>query len=285
MGKVAGKLVPFLLRGASAALIFSALTVYYQDYLVVPLALNTSHTLEPRDPASLRHELKSDFIEAADGVKIEIWSSGKAISKAKSRGIALFFAGNAQPIEQISNLSLWFHSIGLKSYFLSYRGTGRSSGSVSEQGIYKDAEALWKFATENGVIPAEQVFVFSHSLGSGPASYIAQRHSPAALVLFSPFTSLRDVVSEMPLYGLLLPFLRWHFPVSDRIADLPQTCVVLAHGARDDIVPIEHSRKIAAQYHGVRSITFLEDSEKSHNDILSVALLHRVTKTLSECVP
>lgn len=39
--------------------------------------------------------------------------------------------------------------------------------------------------------------VFGRSIGSGPATHLAATRNPGILLLMSPFTSLRNVVSNM----------------------------------------------------------------------------------------
>jgi fermentation-respiration switch protein FrsA (DUF1100 family) len=44
---------------------------------------------------------------------------------------------------------------------------------------------------------AKDVILFGRSMGSGPACYISSICKPAALILLSPYTSLKDVVKSL----------------------------------------------------------------------------------------
>ena len=43
-------------------------------------------------------------------------------------------------------------------------------------------------------IEERDILVFGRSMGSGPASYLASSYRPGALILMSPYTSIRNIV-------------------------------------------------------------------------------------------
>ena len=43
----------------------------------------------------------------------------------------------------------------------------------------------------------KDVILFGRSMGTGPASYLGSVSNPAALILLSPYTSLRDAVKSL----------------------------------------------------------------------------------------
>jgi fermentation-respiration switch protein FrsA (DUF1100 family) len=267
-GRIRYKLARFLLRGSVAFVLVSAIFIYFQDYLILPIIGTRANTLVPRDSNSLPKGIESVFIAAADGIKVEAWHAAGPQRDASERRAVLYFSGNGQPIESVGNLAGWFRKMGFSSYFLSYRGSGRSAGSPSEQGLYQDAEALWDYAARNEDLTAAQIVVFAHSLGSGPAAYIAQKKNPAGLVLLSPFVSLRTLVEEMFFYSLLSPFLRYELPVQARISGLQNTCVLLVHGEKDEVIPVAHSRELQCSYQGAKLIRAIYSAAATHNSIL-----------------
>jgi hypothetical protein len=48
------------------------------------------------------------------------------------------------------------------------------------------------------------VLLFGRSMGSGPATYLASKYSPGALILMSPYTSIRNVVRSKVGWALSL---------------------------------------------------------------------------------
>ena len=79
-----------------------------------------------------------------------------------------------------------------------------STGTPTEDGLLRDAEAAYQFATDPA-IHRTRIVLWGHSLGSGVAVALAARHPVAKLILEAPFTSTADVAAR------LFPFVpvRW----------------------------------------------------------------------------
>lgn len=75
------------------------------------------------------------------------------------------------------------------------------SKETTEQSIIDDAEKMMRFLTEKLNFSMRQILIMGRSIGSGPATYMAQKFKPAALLLISPFTSIKDVAKSM--YGFM----------------------------------------------------------------------------------
>ena len=87
-----------------------------------------------------------------------------------------------------------------------------------------------------------QILVMGRSIGSGPATYIAQKFKPAALILISPFTSIKEVAKSM--YGFVgALFVKDRFDNLERMKHLSSP-VLLIHGKIDKTVPWEHSEAL-----------------------------------------
>jgi pimeloyl-ACP methyl ester carboxylesterase len=135
-------------------------------------------------------------------------------------------------------------SLGLSAMGLDYRGFGFSTGTASETHIDEDAEAAYQTLLRRGV-PPERIIVWGHSLGSGPAVYLATLHPVAALVLFGAYTSLPDAAQDTYPY---LP-VRWivgpQFDSIDRIGRI-HSPVLIVHSLGDRIVPFHHGLQLFA---------------------------------------
>ena len=62
-------------------------------------------------------------------------------------------------------------------------------------------------------IPQNSIILFGRSIGGGPATLVASKRNPCALLLMSPFKSLRDVIRETA--GRFLQYL-----VNDRFRNI-----------------------------------------------------------------
>lgn len=131
-----------------------------------------------------------------------------------------------------------FRAAGYNVLAIDYRGFGRSSPALpSEESVYEDAEAAWKWLDERVPDPRRRI-LYGHSLGGPIAAEVALRGgNAAALVLESTFPSLREVAAArawgfLPVDRLLTQQL--DLAAKLRRVSLP---VLIVHGSQDRIVP------------------------------------------------
>jgi fermentation-respiration switch protein FrsA (DUF1100 family) len=155
-----------------------------------------------------------------------------------------------------------YHRLGLAVFIIDYRGYGRSKGSPTEEGTYRDAVAAWEYLIENRKLPAEQIILYGESLGAAVAAWLATQHRPGALILESAFTSIMDMGRH---YYPWLP-VRWlariKYPTLDRIKQV-QTPVLVIHSPQDDIVPYAQGRKL---FEAANDPKVFLDIEGDHNN-------------------
>ncbi len=124
-----------------------------------------------------------------------------------------------------------------------YRGYRGNPGTPSEEGLYRDGRAAIAYLARQGVAEDEIVLI-GNSIGSGVATQLAAEIAPRALVLISPFASLRRLVGEKMRWfptGLLL---RHHYENDEKIGSVAAP-VLLLHGDADTLIPHAHSRLLA----------------------------------------
>ena len=177
-----------------------------------------------------------------DGVRLDGWFLP---ATKEPRGALLFFHGNAGNIShRLDSLGI-FHDLGLAVLIFDYRGYGRSDGRISEQGTYLDAQAAWRYLTEQRRIPEENVVLFGRSLGAAIAAYLASEHGPAALIIESSFTSVPDFAAS---YYWMYPvrwLVRFRYDVREYLRSV--ACpVLIVHSPDDEIIPFRHGRDLFA---------------------------------------
>ena len=153
---------------------------------------------------------------------------------------------------------------------IDYRGFGKTPGVPSENGLYEDAEAAYQALVRRGV-PPDRIILMGHSLGSGPAVWLATRHRAAALVLFGAFTSIPDAAADR--YPLLpvryVASLQFDSLVRIRDVHIP---VVITHSRADSLIPYSHALRLyAAANEPKRLLVFespREDGFGGHVDAL-----------------
>ena len=215
--------------------------------------------------------------ETADGLRL---AGALFPPAAPGRPLLLYFHGNAEAAAQNLPLADALCGRGFGVFLAEYRGYGGLGGSPSEEGLYADGEAALTELGRRG-IPEARVVLVGRSLGSGVAVELATRHRPAALVLVSAYTSIVDMgrLVAGPLSPLLV---RDRF---DSIAKIGRVSapIVLLHGTRDDVVPVEMGRRLAAVRRDAR---WVEVPGATHNDFPGLAdLLAREVEGLLAGAP
>lgn len=209
-------------------------------------------------PAAYRMAYEDFWITTEDGVRLHGWH----VPAPQPRAALLFFHGNAGNISHRLDSIRIFHELGLSVFIFDYRGYGRSEGSPSEEGTYRDALAAWRNLREERGLPAHAIVVFGRSLGASIAAWLAARERPAALIIESAFTSAPDLGAE------IYPWLpvRWLLRIRyDTLAAVRETRVpiLVVHSREDRIVPFHHGESLFAAANAPKN--FLE-LRGGHND-------------------
>ncbi len=180
------------------------------------------------------------------------------------RFLVLYHHGNGEDIGHLDTRLPLFHELGLAVLAYDFPGYGQSTGKPTEDGVYAAAEAAQKHAVEVLAWPADRVIHYGRSLGGGPALYLATTSptAPAAVVLECTFTSIRRVVTRIPL------FVPDRFPNIDRIGRLPAPLLLL-HGANDTIVPVSHGRRLFSLAPEPKTAWF--PPQAGHNNLFEIA--------------
>jgi len=197
-------------------------------------------------------------IATEDGVDLHGWF----IPRPGARRVLLFFHGNAGNISHRGDSILIFNGLGLDVFIIDYRGYGRSRGSPSEQGLYRDARAAWRWLTgERGYAPSD-VVIFGRSLGAAVAAHLAAETDPGGLVLESGFSSARDAGRAiLPLLSRLV-IGRYDFDAARALQEV-RCPVLVMHSPEDEIIPYRLGRRL---YEAAREPKRFVDLRGGHND-------------------
>ena len=80
------------------------------------------------------------------------------------------------------------------------------NGEKSAEKVLDDCLYVYDYLTQNLGINSKDIILFGRSIGSSPSCYIAkERPEVGAMILMSPFKSLRDIASDK--VGKLLSYL------------------------------------------------------------------------------
>lgn len=191
------------------------------------------------DPSSIGLQFESVYFEAADGIKLSGWF----IPSDSARGVLLFCHGNAGNISHRLESIQIFHQLGLDVFIFDYRGYGQSEGKPTETGTYQDAAAAWRYLVEERKLASTDIVVFGRSLGGAIASWLAQQHTPRALIVESSFTSIPDIAATLYRYLPVRQLLRFDYNTAEYLSRV--NCPVLVvHSRNDEMMPFSHGQRL-----------------------------------------
>lgn len=153
--------------------------------------------------------------------------------------------GNANDCEgQATKLALYARRWKCTILSWEYAGYGPRAASEypSADSMRADILALYDFLCYAWDIPQEKIFVFGHSIGTGPAVWLAaQKPRMGGVILQSAYTSIRDVAAHYNAWlGLVCP------RVFDSLALMPSVSapLLLIHGERDTLIPVTQGMQL-----------------------------------------
>lgn len=116
-------------------------------------------------------------IDTTDGERLHAWWVAAPVP---TRGHVLLCHGNAGNITSRMAHARLLSAVGFDVMLFDYRGYGRSSGSPSEEGTYRDARAARTALLRRPGVDPRRVFYLGESLGAAVALELALcHHRPA----------------------------------------------------------------------------------------------------------
>ncbi len=269
-----------------AVFLMQSRLVYFPD-------VGRGHVSTPR-AAGL--DFESVQLRTSDGVTLDAWW----VPAREQRGAVVMFHGNAGNISHRIGYLAMFNRFGYSALLIDYRGYGRSSGSPSEAGTYRDAEAAWRHLTADRKLRAQDIVIFGESLGAGVATWLAAHVSanecagrpaarasergaepsaaippptapvaagtsapcPLAVILASAFTSVPDLGAKIYPWLPVRLLARIEYGNLARLRTIAVP-VLIAHSRDDEIVPFAHGEALFAAARGPKQFLVMSGG---HNE-------------------
>ena len=189
-------------------------------------------------------------------------SSSSVVEKCTNK-IFIYFHGNAEDIfNATNNVGIIQSSLPLNTICMEYPGYSIYYSDKSAETIEEDSLTLFDFLTNECKMNNKDIIVCGRSIGTGPATYLASKRKPGALILISPIKSLKDTVKN--LIGPVQYLVRNRFNNYERISDV--TCpLLIIHGQKDSLIPFEDSIKLCEKTGGPYELVLPENMK--HNDV------------------
>lgn len=232
--------------------------VFYIVLTMLFYLLSDFIIFQPPQPPRYHLHSNIQFVTLANGGKI----ATTYYENPHSKYTLLYSHGNAEDLGTLQAYLYYYFQRGYSILAYDYEGYGLSSGKASEQNVYQNVEAVFKYMQNDLGISADRIIVHGSSLGSGPSVHLASRHKVAGLILEAPFVSTYRVKTRFPL----IPFDKF---VNIKKISQVKAPLLIIHGKRDTIVPFWHGQKLMQAAN--RPKTFFEVEYAGHNNLIQVS--------------
>ena len=230
----------FIIYSALITVLIMIIPKFIENKLVFyPNKSNDSTT-----PDAYGLEYNDVTFQTEDGLNLNGWFvPGKKTSPDDNLHTLLWFHGNAGNINRrLDNIKMLHDRVPANVFIIDYRQFGKSEGKISEQGTYLDAKAALSYLHSRKDINNEKIIFFGRSLGSAVAVDLAVKEKCCALILETPFTSIKEMGKELyPFLFMSLHFLRTKYDSLSKISKIKVPTLIM-HGDKDELVPIEQGK-------------------------------------------
>ncbi|VBB29302.1 unnamed protein product [Acanthocheilonema viteae] len=213
------------------------------------------------------------------------------VRKSRPRYTLLFSHPNGSDISDhlvgLPNLhdAARFFNCNICSY--DYSGYGISEGNPSEKNMYSDISAVYKYLLEDLSIPEANIILWGYSIGTVASIELAKQASKlAGLILLAPVASIIRTIcwrkccwDRSEQCGRLADCCSDRFNSVKKIGEIKMPTLI-AHGAQDMIVAIEHGKALYQLCPGAVKPLWIPDV--GHNNLENSTLLwHRMRKFIN----
>lgn len=272
------RLLTLVVLGSFAMIALSSVA---ERFVLYPF--NSSHVA----PADAGLSGVTEYRFDNDGETLIAWTADPAPGKP----VILYFHGNAGNLAARAGRFRRFLDRGYGLFAPAYRGSSGSTGTPSEAALTWDAETAYHaLFTRFPDLPAARVVLYGESLGTAVAIALMATPStnpdkghgpPAAIILEAPFTSIPALAEHhYPGTGELAESLENQWPSLDQARVLTPPLLIL-HGTKDDLIPIEMGRQIFAAAPSRRK-DFLTVKGAGHTDLWRTDTLPRLWRFIDQ---
>jgi len=194
----------------------------------------------PPSAAGLSGIAEERVLETPDGERLVAWHA----KPAAGQPTILYFHGNAEALVTRAERLRRYNDLGRGVFMLAYRGYGGSTGSPTEGRNVADAMLAFDTLVGEGIAPRD-IVVYGESIGTGVATQLAAARMVGGLILDAPYTSTVDVGAGAYPYLPVRMFMLDRYENMRHILGV-RAPILIVHGERDTVIPVEMGRQIYA---------------------------------------
>jgi fermentation-respiration switch protein FrsA (DUF1100 family) len=217
------------------------------------------------------------ILDTTDGEHLVAWR----LEARRRRPTLLYFHGNAGNLASRAGRVARYQALGYGLLMLSYRGFGGSTGHPSEANIIADAALAYDHLIGAGLKPSD-IVLYGESLGSGVAAQLGALKPISAIILDAPYTSIVDMAQRRFPFLPVRPLLIDRYE-SDRFIRQVRVPLLVLHGVRDGIIPVEMGRALFALANEPKKLIIFPEGH--HSDLDDYGAVTLVSEWLSDVRP
>jgi fermentation-respiration switch protein FrsA (DUF1100 family) len=204
------------------------------------------------------------WLHSKDNIKLHGWF----MPSPQPSGLTLLLLhGNAGNISHRMDKYSVLLELGVNVFTFDYRGYGDSAGEPSEAGLYRDADAAYRYLTERRGVDPQRLLLYGESLGSAVAIDLASRLPSGGVILEEAFTSAADVAQHMYPFLPMRWLIRSKFDTLGKIALINAPLLIL-HSQDDELFPLSYAQHLFAAAKPPKQLVVLHGG---HNDAFIVS--------------
>jgi hypothetical protein len=179
------------------------------------------------------------WFHTSDKVTLHGWH----ISAHSPIATMLYCHGNGGNISYgLEHLAL-LNKLGLEVFTFDYRGFGKSNGTPTEEGTYRDARAAWNYLVGDAKVPGKRIVVYGRSLGGAVAAWLASQMTPGALIVENAFISVPEAGQDIyPIFPSRL-MAQFQYNTLEYIKNT-HVPVLIIHAKDDRQIPFRHGKAL-----------------------------------------
>lgn len=240
-------------------LIIGYLVIGLLGYLFQEKMLFLNTKLDADHVFKFEHQFEELFLKTDDGETI----NALHFKLEKPKGIVLYFHGNRGHIQEWGEYAeAHFLKRGYDVLLMDYRSYGKSTGKITEDSFYKDAQLSYDYVKER--YSEKNITVYGRSLGTGFATYVASKNNPKQLILETPYYEIADPAKYRAMLYPAQWFVKYELPSYKHIVNV-KSPIHMFHGTCDWVIPTwsaENLHKTAPQ--GLSKLTIINNGQHSN---------------------
>jgi fermentation-respiration switch protein FrsA (DUF1100 family) len=219
-----------------------------------------------KTPKSLGWNFDDISFESTEGTRLHGWFI--PTTKKKSKGTIVFSHGNTGAMGYHLGFITWLIPEGFNVFMFDYRGFGSSTGKPDRRGMVDDVQAAFRYIKTRADVDKTRLISFGHSLG-GAKSIASLGERPVAgvraMISDAGFASYFEM-AEWVAGKVGADIVTDELAPKDWVSKVSPTPLLIIHGTKDEIVPLEQGKTLFAAAAGPKTMFTVEGGR--HGDSL-----------------